>query len=117
MQGHAAEHVLKTAQRKFTTIRISQCHKRLRCLNTSHQHLTASLTSSLPPQDFTNLTSQIQRSANITYQQVKARQKSKLSNLMTPILHTPTLLTTPNADTSNPKDRWLNKSSITLAPK
>jgi hypothetical protein len=49
MQGQAAQHIIATAQKKLTTVRISQCHERLRCLNVTHQHLTASLASSLPP--------------------------------------------------------------------
>jgi hypothetical protein len=135
VQGQAAQHIIATAQRKLTTVRISQCHECLRRLNVAHQHLTASLASSMPPQDFTNLTSQIQRLTNIAFQRTKDRQKSKLANLLTPRPRAPshrrlsiearsqcdapllisTHRTPPTPTTTNPTDHWLfNKSSISL---
>jgi hypothetical protein len=84
VQGQAAHQILTTAQKKLTTVRIDQCHECLRRLHITHQHLTATLASSLPPQDFTNLTDQIHRQAELTFQRTKDRQRTKHTNLITP---------------------------------
>jgi hypothetical protein len=103
VQGQAAQHIIATAQKKLTSIRISQCHESLRRLNVSHLHLTTSLASSLlPPQDFINLTTQIQRVTNLTFQRTKDRQKLKLSNLITPRHRSPTHPTPPHLQPQGP---------------
>jgi hypothetical protein len=120
VQDHVARQVIAAALKKLITVRIFQCHEQLRRLKVTHQHVTASLTAALPPNVFTSLTAQTQRSANLTFQRVRTRQKAKLASLRTPH-HTPyhpvnaTPITTSENDHPGPIDRWLyNKSSVTL---
>jgi hypothetical protein len=84
VQGQAAYQIITAAQKKLITIRIGQCHERLRRLHITHQYLTVTLASSLPLQDFINLTMQIQRQAYTTFKRTKDHQRIKLSNLLTP---------------------------------
>jgi hypothetical protein len=120
VSGHLAQHVITSAQTKLISIRITQCHARLRHLTEDYERALSTLTTLVSSTTLTTLRDHLRATSTKTFNTIRERHKNKiriLSNKSTKATERsrpPTHVNTPSGPLDI-KSRWLyNNSSTTL---